>query len=186
MAAAKAVLRPRTAPLPPRADVRRIVLVKLWAIGEYLMATPAFAALRELYPQAEITLLTGVAAAPLAAAAPTFDRVWTVPEELFVERRVRELRRLRERLAAENADLAVVFHLAWEFSAFAAWAGVPHRVGFDRDGDGFAHTVKVPRIGAGTRWRNTSTSPAPAAPPASRGRWRSCRATKREPRPSIS
>jgi lipopolysaccharide heptosyltransferase II len=145
--AAKAVLRPREAPLPPREEIRRVLVIKLWAIGEYLMATPAFAALRELYPHAEVTLLTGTAAAPLAAAAPTFDRVWTVPEELFVKRRVRELRRLRERLAAENADLAVVFHLAWEFSAFAAWAGVPNRVGFDRDGDGFAHTVKVPRIG---------------------------------------
>lgn len=146
MTAAKVILRPRTAPLPPRADVRRIVLVKLWAIGEYLMATPAFAALRELYPQAEVTLLAGVAAAPLAAAAPAFDRVWTVPEEIFVKRRFGKLSRLRERLAAENADLAVVFHLAWEFSAFAAWAGVPNRVGFDRDGDGFAHTVKVPRL----------------------------------------
>ena len=144
--AAKAVLRPREAPLPPREEIRKVLVIKLWAIGEYLMATPAFAALRELYPQAEVTLLTGVAAAPLAAAAPTFDRVWTVPEELFVKRRVRELRRLRERLAAENADLAVGFHLAWEFSAFAAWAGVPNRVGFDRDGDGFAHTVKVPRL----------------------------------------
>jgi lipopolysaccharide heptosyltransferase II len=146
IAAAQTVLRPREAPLPPREETRTVFVIKLWAIGEYLMATPAFASLRGLYPQAEITLLTGVAAAPLAAAAPTFDRVWTVPEEIFVRRRIRELRRLRARLAAEDADLAVVFHLAWEFSAFAAWAGVPNRVGFDRGGDGFAHTVKVPRL----------------------------------------
>jgi len=144
MTAAKVVLRPREAPLPPRADVRRIVLVKLWAIGEYVMATPTFAALRELYPEARITLLTGAAAAPLAAPAPFFDRVWTVPEQLFVEKRLGELGRLRGRLAAEHFDLAVVFHHAWEFSAFVAWTDVPHRLGFDRDGDGFAHTVKVP------------------------------------------
>lgn len=144
MTAAKAILRPRETPLPPREEIRKVLVIKLWAIGEYLTATPAFAALRELYPRAEVTLLTGVAAAPLAAGAPTFDRVLTVPEEIFVRRRVGELRRLRERLVAEDADLAVVFHLAWEFSAFAAWAGVPHRVGLDRDGDGFAHTVRVP------------------------------------------
>ncbi len=111
------------------------------------MATPAFAALRQLFPQAEITLLAGVAAAPLAAAAPPFDRVWTAPEEIFVKRRVGKLRRLRARLADENFDLTVVFHHAWEFSALAAWTRVPNRVGLDRDGDGFAHTVKVPRLG---------------------------------------
>jgi len=140
----KAVLRPREAPLPPREEIRRILLVKLWAIGEYLMATPTFASLRELFPEANITLLTGVAAAPLAAPAPFFDRVWTVPEQLFVEKRLRKLGRLRERIAGESFDLAVVFHHAWEFSAFVGWTGVPHRLGFDRDGDGFAHTVKVP------------------------------------------
>ena len=144
ISAAQAVLRPREAPLPPRDDVRRVLLVKLWAIGEYLMATPAFAALRERFPEAHITLLTGVATAPLAAPAPFFDRVWTVPEQLFVEKRLGKVRRLRGRVAGEGFDLAVVFHHAWEFSAFAAWTGIPHRLGFDRDGDGFAHTVKVP------------------------------------------
>jgi lipopolysaccharide heptosyltransferase II len=142
--AAKAVLRPREAPLPPRDDVRRILIVKLWAIGEYLMATPTFAALRELFPEAHISLLTGVAAAPLAAPAPFFDRVWTVPEQLFVDKRLGKLSRLRKRVAEESFDLAVTFHHAWEFSAFVAWTGVAHRLGFDRDGDGFAHTVKVP------------------------------------------
>jgi heptosyltransferase-1 len=119
-------------------------MVKLWAIGEYLMATPTFAAFRELFPEANITLLTGVGAAPLAAPAPFFDHVWTVPEQLFVNKRLGKLAELRKRITAENFDLAVIFHHAWEFSAFAAWTGVPHRAGFDRDGDGFAHTVKVP------------------------------------------
>jgi lipopolysaccharide heptosyltransferase II len=143
---AKVALRPREALLPPREEIRKVLVIKLWAIGEYLMATPAFAALRQLFPLAEVALLTGVAAAPLAAAAPAFDRVWTVPEELFVKKRVGKLRRLRKRLTREKFDLAVVFHHAWEFSAFAAWTGIPNRVGFDRDGDGFAHTVKVPRL----------------------------------------
>jgi lipopolysaccharide heptosyltransferase II len=146
MAAAKAILRPREAPLPAAEDIGKVLLVKLWAIGEYVMATPAFAALRQLFPRAEITLLTGVAAAPLAAADPAFNRVWTVPEQIFVKRQFGRLSHLRRMLAAEAYDLAVVFHHAWEFSAFTAWTGVPHRVGFDRGGDGFAHTVKVARI----------------------------------------
>jgi heptosyltransferase-1 len=144
IATARALLRPREAPLPPPGDVSRILLVKLWAIGEYLMATPAFAAIRERYRDARVTLLTGVAAGPLAAHAPFFDRVWTAPEQIFVEKKLGRIRRVRDRVAGERFELAVVFHHAWEFSAFAAWTGIPHRVGLDRDGDGFASTVKIP------------------------------------------
>jgi ADP-heptose:LPS heptosyltransferase len=108
------------------------------------MGTPAFAALRVAYPNARITLLTGIAAAPLAASGLFFDDVWTVPEEIFVNKKWGQLRRLRKRVAEAGFDLAVVFHHAWEFSAFTAWTGISHRVGLDRDGDGFGHTVRVP------------------------------------------
>ena len=145
VAGARILLRPRVAPLPASTVVKKVLLIKVWALGEYLMATPAFAALRRLYADAEITLLTGVAVAPLAAAASSlFDSVWTAPEEVFVRRRLGASRRLARRVAAERFDVAVVFHHAWEFAVFAAYAGVPHRVGFDRAGDGFAHTVRVP------------------------------------------
>jgi lipopolysaccharide heptosyltransferase II len=146
LAAAKAALRPREAPLPPAEEIRKILIIKLWAVGEYLMATPAFAALRDLFPAADVTLLTGAAAAPLANAAPFFDRVWTVPEQIFVKKRLGRINRLRRLIAKEDFDVVVTFHFAWEFTTFSALTGIPHRVGVDRDGDGFAHTVKVPRV----------------------------------------
>jgi len=120
------------------------LVVKLWAIGEYVMATPTFAALRESFPHAEITLLTGVGLSPLASSAPFFDAALTVPEQIFVRPRPLKLHRLRRRLREGRFDLAILFHHAWEFSAFLAWTKIPHRLGFDRDGDGFAQTVKVP------------------------------------------
>ncbi|NIT35508.1 MAG: hypothetical protein GTN49_03240 [candidate division Zixibacteria bacterium] len=146
LAAGKTVLRPREAPLPPAGEVRKILIIKLWAIGEYLMATPAFVAIRNLFPAAHITLLTGVTAAPLTVAAPFFDRVWAVPERTFVKRRLGKMGRLRRHIAKEGFDVVATFHLAWEFTLFSALTGIPHRVGIDRDGDGFAHTVKVPRV----------------------------------------
>lgn len=146
VSAARAILRPGEAPLPPAEEIRKILIIKLWAIGEYLMATPAFAAIRDIFPAAHITMLTGVAAAPLTSAAPFFDRVWTVPEQIFVKKRLGRINRLRRRIAKEGFDVALTFHHAWEFTIFSALTGVPHRVGVDRDGDGFAHTVKVPRV----------------------------------------
>jgi len=144
IAAARLWLQPRESPLPPPESIRNVLVFKMWAIGEYLMATPAFAALRARYPQAKITFVGGLNLAPLAAAAPFFDEVWSVPEEIFVDRRLGSMRALGRRVREAGFDLAVVFHQAWEFTLFTAAARVPHRVGFDRAGDGFGHTVKVP------------------------------------------
>lgn len=130
--------------LPPPVAPEKVVIIKLWAIGEYLMATPAFVALRARYADAEITFVTGTTVSPVAAAAPYFDKVVTFPEEAFVRRRLGPLGRLCRILAREGYDAAVVFHHAWEFTLFTAAAGIPHRIGLDRNGDGFAHTVKVP------------------------------------------
>jgi heptosyltransferase-1 len=144
IAGARLWLRPRERPLPPPEEVRRVLVLKMWAIGEYLMATPAFAALRARYPQARITFVGGLNVASLAAAAPFFDDVWSVPEEIFVNRRLGSMQALGRRVRGAAFEVAVVFHQAWEFTLFTAAARVPHRVGFDRAGDGFAHTVKVP------------------------------------------
>lgn len=144
IAAARLWLRPREQSLPSPGEIRNILVFKMWAIGEYLMATPAFVALRARYPHARITFVGGLNIAPLAAAAPFFDEVWSVPEVIFVNRRLGAMRALGRRIKEPRFDLAVVFHHAWEFTLFMAAARIPHRVGFDRSSDGFAHTVKVP------------------------------------------
>ena len=62
------------------ARVRRIVAIKLHdQLGDFLVATPALAALRARYPDARLDLVTREYLAPLAARQPAVDRLLVVP-----------------------------------------------------------------------------------------------------------
>jgi ADP-heptose:LPS heptosyltransferase len=64
----------------PLDGVRRIAVLRCNALGDYLMATPALAALRRRFPQAELTLLGGVWHAEFLSGRPgPVDRVLVVP-----------------------------------------------------------------------------------------------------------
>lgn len=56
---------------------RRILVIKLAALGDFVQAFGPFAAIRQHHPGVEITLLTTRPFAALAADSPWFDRVWS-------------------------------------------------------------------------------------------------------------
>ena len=53
-----------------------MLVIKHGALGDFVLATGPFAAIRRHHPHARIVLLTTAAFAGLAAAAPWFDEVW--------------------------------------------------------------------------------------------------------------
>jgi ADP-heptose:LPS heptosyltransferase len=64
----------------PLDGVRRIAVLRCNALGDYLMTTPALAALRNAFPQAELTLLGGAWHAEFLSGRPgPVDRVLVVP-----------------------------------------------------------------------------------------------------------
>lgn len=66
---------------PATDGVARIAVLRCNALGDYLMTTPALAALRAAHPRAEITLLAGAWHADFLAGRPgPVDRVLVVPE----------------------------------------------------------------------------------------------------------
>lgn len=58
-----------------RSAARKVLIIKLGALGDFVLATGAFADLRAHEPEAEITLLTTAGLAALGEAAPWFDRI---------------------------------------------------------------------------------------------------------------
>jgi lipopolysaccharide heptosyltransferase II len=83
VAAADAVLRAacaagRTRTRPLRADIRRILVLRLERIGDLMMALPALHALRQLAPRAQIDLVTGSWNESLARLIAGVDRVETM------------------------------------------------------------------------------------------------------------
>ena len=77
--------------------MRRILVVKLGAFGDFVLAFAPFAAIRAAHPDAEVTLLTTPPFAAFARASPWFDRVvvdtrppaWHVPGLLRLRRALR-------------------------------------------------------------------------------------------------
>lgn len=77
--------------------MRRILIIRLGALGDFVLSFAPFAAIRSHHPGALVTLLTTPPFAGLAAHAPWFDRVlvderpawWDVPGLIQLARRLR-------------------------------------------------------------------------------------------------
>ena len=54
----------------------RLLVIKLGALGDFVLATGAFAAIRNAHPDDQITLLTTAPYAEIAEASRYFDEVW--------------------------------------------------------------------------------------------------------------
>ena len=74
---------------------RRILVIKLAALGDVVQAFPAFERIRAAHRDAEITLLTTAPYASLAAASPYFDRIETDGRPGRLDRTLAMLGRLR-------------------------------------------------------------------------------------------
>lgn len=118
-------------------SVRRILIVKLDALGDLLMTSPAIRSLRRRFPMAEVHLLVQTGVAPLARFLPGIEAVESLPCGFLLHgpKRLRRclawllaLGRLRRRRYDLILDFSSLFH-----SAAAAWAGgAPLRLGFYR------------------------------------------------------
>jgi len=109
-------------------------------IGDAIMALPAIRATREAFPRAHLAVLARPWVADLYSREAAIDRVIVYPG-----RRWSLIRQLR----AERFDCAILLQNAFEAALVARLAGIPRRIGYDRDGRGWLLTdaIPVPRPG---------------------------------------
>jgi heptosyltransferase-2 len=139
---------PRT-PDPDRC-ARVLIVMPTW-LGDTVMATPTLRALRGLYPKARITALIRRNLKPLIEATPWLDRIITVrPSGSGWTRGSARVLPLSARLRRASCDLAVLLPNSFRAALLARLAGIPRRVGYERDGRGFLLTDRLapPRHGA--------------------------------------
>jgi len=118
----------------------KILLVRLRQIGDVAFTTPAVAAIRRRYPDAQITYLVEPAAASIVLQNPNLDEVLVVPRQSLW----RDLR-LGMRLRRRRFDLAVDFHGGPRASLLTWLSGAPVRVGYDVLGRSWMYTRVVDR-----------------------------------------
>ena len=117
--------------------IRKVLVIKLAALGDVVQAFPPFAHIRAAHPHAHITLLTTPPYATLAAASPYFDAIETDGRPKRVSQTVAMLSRLRRAGYDRVYDLqtstrsSAYFYALWpappEWSGIAPLSSHPHR-----------------------------------------------------------
>lgn len=139
-------------PEPPR----RILLIRLSAIGDIVFSSPLIAAFRRRYPNAYLAWLAQPTCRPLLEHHPDLDEVIEAPIDrwrtLLHQRRWRhllaEIHALRHTLRARRFDLAIDLQGLLKSGGLTRLSGAPERIGLgSREGSQWLMTRTIPRSG---------------------------------------
>ncbi|HSR50926.1 MAG TPA: glycosyltransferase family 9 protein, partial [Acidobacteriota bacterium] len=113
-------------------EPRKILIVRLGALGDVIHAVPAQQVLRRRFPQAEIHWLTEPPYKPLLEGIEGLHKVWTADTKRWRKRpfSLQNMRGLLRRLRRESFDLAVDFQGLLKSAALARLARPAELIGF--------------------------------------------------------
>jgi ADP-heptose:LPS heptosyltransferase len=129
----RAFVRTKDAALDPAANVERILLIRTDKIGDAIISTAFFKALRDRFPNAQIDIVLGRKNGTAAPLLPHLDGVFVAKKNLIEQ--VRLIRQLRER----RYDIAIDMLTGDSMTAasYTALSGARINIGFDGKAAGF-------------------------------------------------
>ena len=107
-----------------------ILVIKLRHIGDVILTTPVFAALRYHHPDAYIAALVHEDAAPVLGHNPSIDRVFTLPRATNPIRRVLRQMQLIAELRKQRFDLVLDLSRSDRGAFYGFVTGAETRLGF--------------------------------------------------------
>jgi len=119
-----------------KASIKRLLVRGPNWIGDAVMSEPAMAALQELFPTTEITLLVKPTIAELLTGHPALHQV-LVYEDPGRHAGITGKWTLAGALRRLQFDLAILFQNAFEAALLTFLAGIPRRYGYATDGRSF-------------------------------------------------
>ena len=127
LALAKQVARPFTR---PRATVKKVVVMKFFGLGSIVVASPCLAALRDIYPGAELHFVTFKGNRELLEILQLTDKHYLIDPSSprsFIRTTLAAVKALR----AEDCDLAIDLEFFAKYPlVLASLAGIPRNAGF--------------------------------------------------------
>ncbi len=137
--------------MPQAIDARQIKRLLIrgtnW-VGDAVMSLPALKQVRQLLPQARISLLVLPWVGGIYEDSPHIDEL-ILYDRNGAHRGVFGRLRLIQEIRRKGFDAALLFQNAFEAALLASLSGIPIRAGYDRDGRGWllSHPIPVdPRI----------------------------------------
>ena len=121
---------------PSVPSAKKILLIKMGAVGDLIMASSFFEAVRRNFPQARISHLVSDQLLHTVKENPHIDRFIPADSNALYKggwfSRLREVFRLISLLRKERFDTVFILHWAWQFNLLTFLCGIPVRVGFKR------------------------------------------------------
>ncbi len=122
----------------------RIVVAQTSFLGDVVLSTPVFAALKRHRPDCHVTAWVRPEAAAVLDGHPDVDAV-LVDDKRGADRGPRGLLRLRRQLVAGRFDVALALHKSLRTAVLLALARVPRRIGFRQSAGWFLYHQLVRR-----------------------------------------
>lgn len=111
-------------------------------IGDFILMSPVFRALKESYPDGRIVLLAPPALADYAGRNECIDEV-IVFDRRTEFRGIRGLVRFAKVIQARNFSLACSFHASWRTAVLLKLAKIPMRLGYGGTSSSFLYSQRV-------------------------------------------
>lgn len=132
----------------PVSEIRKILVLELWHMGDVVLATPVLQRLREMYPDARITLLAKEHARELLQGSDlvddivAFDFPWTAMSGKYRPERYdrKAIAALVKRMRDERFDLTLDCRMDLRSNLLTRSIGSARRIGYDFGGGGFLLT----------------------------------------------
>lgn len=115
--------------------VKKILVIKLGAVGDLILAIPSFRMIRERFPKGKISLLVDKKLVSLVALCPYLDEI--IPVDRLRLSNPSYLLKTARKIRREGFDLSADFQNSKWTHALAFAAGIPERFGFARGFFGF-------------------------------------------------
>lgn len=110
-------------------SVKNILLVRNDRLGEFILAIPAFRAIKAHFPNSKLTIVVNPYLKELAQCIDCVDEVivWENKKHKFSE-----IVRFSRELKNKNIGLCIIFNPSQEFNIISFLAGIPVRIGYKR------------------------------------------------------
>jgi heptosyltransferase-2 len=109
-------------------------------LGDAVMSLPAIRAIRGVFPRAHIAVVARPWVADLYSRETSIDRVILYT----AQKGLRAKREFAARLRSERFDGAILLQNAFDAALMAWLAGIPERIGYNRDARGLLLTSAIP------------------------------------------
>ena len=132
--------------LPEKID--RILIIRSGGIGDVLMTTPLIKAIKNKFSSAKIDYLTGNWSKGVLEGNNDINEVISFDDEIIFKKKLFKMFGLIKQLKKKKYDLCFVLDKSWHWGVFAYLSNVEFRIGFDRNGEGFANNLNIPYDGS--------------------------------------